>query len=39
VRYHHTHPNNSLDRWLLGVSILPSGGGGYRWRPIIVPQR
>lgn len=39
VRYHHTHPNNSLDRWLLGISILPSRDGGYGWRPIIVPQR
>jgi membrane-associated phospholipid phosphatase len=39
VRFHHTHPNNSIDRWLLGVSILPNGGSGYSWRPIIVPQR
>jgi len=39
VRFHHTHPNNSIDRWLLGVSILPNGGSGYSWRPIVVPQR
>lgn len=39
VRYHHTHPGNTLDRWLLGVAIMPSGKAGYSWRPIIVPQR
>lgn len=39
VRYHHTHPGNSLDRWLLGVSITPSGPTGYAWRPIIAPTR
>lgn len=39
VRYHHTHPGNSIDRWLLGVSIVPSGEAGYAWQPIIVPQR
>ena len=39
VRFHHTHPGNTLDRWLLGVSIVPSGRTGYAWQPIIIPQR
>jgi membrane-associated phospholipid phosphatase len=39
VRYHHTHPGNTLDRWLLGISIVPSGRTGFAWQPIIVPQR
>ena len=39
VRYHHTHPNNSLDDWLLGVSITPSGRTGYAVRPIVMPRR
>lgn len=38
VRYHHTHPGNAIDRWLLGVSIAPAGGNGYSWRPIVMPQ-
>jgi hypothetical protein len=24
VRYHHTHPGNALDRWLLNFSMSPS---------------
>jgi membrane-associated phospholipid phosphatase len=39
VRFHHTRPDNALDRWLLGVSIVPEGQSGYGWRPIVVPQR
>lgn len=39
VRFHHTHPGNSVDRWLLGVSITPSGPSGYAWRPIVAPHR
>jgi membrane-associated phospholipid phosphatase len=27
VRYHHTHPNNRIDRWLLSTSVLPDGRG------------
>ncbi len=23
VQYHHSHPDNRIDRWLLGVSIIP----------------
>lgn len=29
VRYHHSHPKNKLDRWILGASIVPSANGGY----------
>jgi membrane-associated phospholipid phosphatase len=27
VRYNHSHPENRLDRWLLGASVLPDDGG------------
>ena len=27
VRYHHTHPNNRIDRWLLSTSVIPDGRG------------
>ena len=27
VRYHHSHPNNRIDRWLLGATIVPEGNG------------
>jgi membrane-associated phospholipid phosphatase len=27
VRYHHSHPNNRIDRWLLSTSIVPDGHG------------
>jgi membrane-associated phospholipid phosphatase len=39
VRYHHTHPSNSVDDWLLGVSITPSGRTGYTIHPIVMPRR
>ena len=28
VRYHHSHANNRIDRWLLGASIMPNADGG-----------
>jgi membrane-associated phospholipid phosphatase len=28
VKYHHSHANNRIDRWLLGASIVPDGQGG-----------
>jgi membrane-associated phospholipid phosphatase len=28
VRYHHSHPNNRIDRWLLSATIVPNPGGG-----------
>jgi membrane-associated phospholipid phosphatase len=27
VRYHHSHPNNRIDRWLLSTSVIPRGRG------------
>jgi membrane-associated phospholipid phosphatase len=27
VRYHHSHPNNKIDRWLLSASVVPDGNG------------
>jgi membrane-associated phospholipid phosphatase len=39
VRWHHSHPGNRLDRWLLGISIAPDpGGGGHTLRLIAVPS-
>jgi membrane-associated phospholipid phosphatase len=38
VRYHHSHPNNSLDRWLLGMSVGPDGRGGLEARLLVVPM-
>jgi membrane-associated phospholipid phosphatase len=40
VRYHHrSHPGNKFDRWLLGTSITPAGGGagGYSLSWLIAP--
>lgn len=28
VQYHHSHPKNRIDRWLLGATIAPNSGGG-----------
>ena len=38
VKYHHSHPDNRIDRWLLGVSIV-HGAGGRTTRLIVLPQR
>jgi membrane-associated phospholipid phosphatase len=37
VRYHHTHPGNRLDDWLLTGSIVPKGDGGHAVRWSIMP--
>ena len=28
VRYHHSHPGNKIDKWLLKGSVIPDGHGG-----------
>jgi membrane-associated phospholipid phosphatase len=28
VRYHHSHPGNRIDRWLLAATPVPTGDGG-----------
>jgi membrane-associated phospholipid phosphatase len=28
VQYHHSHPKNRIDRWLLGATIVPNSEGG-----------
>ena len=28
VQYHHSHPKNRIDRWLLGATIVPNPEGG-----------
>ena len=38
VRYHHTHPGNKLDEWLLTASISPAADGGYTLRWMILPR-
>ena len=37
VRYHHSHPGNRLDKWLLAGSISPAGDGGHTLRWSIMP--
>jgi len=39
VRYHHTHPGNRLDRWMLAGSLAPTpeGGQAIRWSILPVP--
>ncbi len=40
VRYHHSHPENKIDRWLLGISVTPmANGSGHVWRPVVMPAR
>ena len=38
VRYHHSHPGNKLDKWLLSGSIAPNQSGGYSLRWAILPR-
>jgi membrane-associated phospholipid phosphatase len=37
VRYHHTHPGNRLDKWLLAGSLVPTDDGGHTLRWSIMP--
>jgi membrane-associated phospholipid phosphatase len=39
VRYHHSHPGNRLDKWMLAGSLVPTSGGGQaiRWSIMPVP--
>jgi membrane-associated phospholipid phosphatase len=39
MKFHRTRTNNSLDRWLLGGSVVPKESGGYALRPLICPYR
>lgn len=39
VRYHHSHPDNKIDEWLLGVTIAGAPGGGNAYRFFAVPRR
>jgi membrane-associated phospholipid phosphatase len=37
VRFHHAHPGNRLDRWLLSGSLVPAGDGGRTVRWSLLP--
>jgi membrane-associated phospholipid phosphatase len=37
VRYHHSHPGNRLDRWMLAGSLVPNPEGGHAIRWSIMP--
>jgi membrane-associated phospholipid phosphatase len=37
VRYHHTHPGNRVDKWLLAGAIVPAESGGHTLRVAILP--
>ncbi|MGQ0714375.1 MAG: phosphatase PAP2 family protein [Gemmatimonadaceae bacterium] len=39
VKYHHTHPDNRIDRWLLGVVLAPEGRSGWAARPLVMRRR
>ncbi|HVE77855.1 MAG TPA: phosphatase PAP2 family protein [Gemmatimonadaceae bacterium] len=32
VRYHHSHADNRIDRWLLSATLVRKGANGYAWR-------
>ena len=36
VKYHHTHPANRIDRWLLGVIATPAQPSGWAARPLVM---
>jgi membrane-associated phospholipid phosphatase len=36
VKYHHQHPDNRIDRWLLGVTMVPEGTSGWASRPLVM---
>ena len=39
VRYHHTHPGNRIDRWLLAGSLVPTSQGHVlRWSILPAPR-
>ena len=38
VRYHHSHPGNRLDRWMLAGSLVPAPDGGQTLRWSIIPE-
>ena len=37
VRYHHSHPGNRLDRWMLAGSLVPTPDGGQTVQWSIIP--
>ena len=39
VGYHHSHPDNKIDEWLLGVTIRPGPDGENTFRFWAVPRR
>jgi membrane-associated phospholipid phosphatase len=39
VKYNHTHPDNRVDRWLLGVTVVPTGESGWASRPLVMRSR
>lgn len=39
VQWHHSHPGNRVDRWLLGVSVRSIGGGERVVVPFVMPVR
>ena len=39
VKYHHSHPNNKIDKWLLSASIQPAPDGGLALGWSVMPGR
>ena len=38
VKYHHSHPGNRVDRWLLSATVAPTRNGGLALAWNVVPQ-
>ncbi|HWE43005.1 MAG TPA: phosphatase PAP2 family protein [Gemmatimonadaceae bacterium] len=38
VQYHHSHPKNRIDRWLLGATIASKPGGGLSFAFSAIPR-
>lgn len=39
VKYHHSHPNNRIDKWLLSGSLQPAPGGGVALSWSVIPGK
>lgn len=37
VRYHHSHPGNRVDKWILGATVMPNPNGGWALAWSVIP--
>jgi membrane-associated phospholipid phosphatase len=38
MKYHTTRPDNKIDEWFIGGSLVAKPGGGYAFRPLVFPR-